>query len=155
MLLRKVKKLNIDTINNLVNNITMTDKNNNIVIELDSVEKDCESVKVLVECIHLQLKKGRDYQSTISTVKQFDYYPSGVRTIHEIMHTKMTRLKSLIEKFEAAGAEPNFESIEDSLKDLINYSSFAVSCARHKMDGQPQNTDILNRPIPISNITAN
>ena len=41
--------------------------------------------------------------------------------------------------------EPNFESIEDSLKDLINYSSFAVAYARGKIDGQDPNRDFLNR----------
>ena len=59
----------------------------------------------------------------------------------------MTRLKSLIDSFEAGGDSPNFESIEDSLKDLINYASFGVSCTRYKLQGQSQDRDMLNRDI--------
>ena len=100
-----------------------------------------ESVKVLNECIQLQNLKGADYQSAKSTVKQADYYPSGCKTIYEIMHAKMLRIKSLIE----ADGEPNFEGIEDSAKDLINYSSFMCSYLRGKMDGQEPDRDYLNR----------
>ena len=67
-MLRKGKELTIDKISNLVNNITMTDKNNNILIELEAGDQTSESVNVLVECIDLQIKKGRDYQSAASTV---------------------------------------------------------------------------------------
>jgi hypothetical protein len=45
------------------------------------------------------------------------------------------------------GYEPNFESIEDSLKDLINYASFAVAYSRGKIDGQRADRDFLNREI--------
>jgi hypothetical protein len=41
---------------------------------------------------------------------------------------------------------PNFESLEDSAKDLINYSSFAVSFIRGGIDGQDPKRDFLNRP---------
>jgi len=40
---------------------------------------------------------------------------------------------------------PNIEGVEDSLKDLINYSSLAVAYARGKIDGQDPNRDFLNR----------
>jgi hypothetical protein len=42
--------------------------------------------------------------------------------------------------------KPNFESIEDSAMDLINYASFVVSYCRGKMDGQSPDRDFLNRP---------
>lgn len=106
-----------------------------------------ESVKVLRECIELQLKKSRDYQNPHSTVLQAHYYPSGVRTIHEIMHAKMLRIKSVMEAMEGDPEySPNFESLEDSFKDLINYSSFAVSWCRKGIPGQSISTDFLNRP---------
>ena len=41
--------------------------------------------------------------------------------------------------------EPNFESVEDSFKDMINYASFAVSFIRGGIDGQDPNRDFLNR----------
>ena len=56
------------------------------------------SVDVLQECVDLQLKKSRDYQNPNSTVQQADYYPNGITTIHDIMHAKMLRMKSVMEE---------------------------------------------------------
>jgi hypothetical protein len=104
------------------------------------------SIEVLRECIELQLKKSRDYQNPTSTVKQADYYPNGCLTIHDIMHTKMLRLKSVMEALQNDTAyKPNFESLEDSAKDLINYASFFVSYLRGKIDGQSQTHDLFNK----------
>jgi len=44
------------------------------------------------------------------------------------------------------GQDPNFESLEDSAKDAINYLSFFVSYSRKKIDGQSEERDFLNRP---------
>ena len=109
-----------------------------------------ESVLVLEECVELQLKKSRDYQNPNSTVKQADYYPNGIVTIHDIMHAKMLRMKSVMEAMQADGYDPNFESLEDTYKDIINYCSFAVSFMRGKMEGQLPNRDMYNRPVKAS-----
>ena len=101
-----------------------------------------ESVKVLQECIDLQIKKGQDYQSSESNVVQAMHYRRGVDTIYDIMHGKMMRAASLLE----SGREPNHESLEDTFKDLINYASFAVSYMRGTMDGQNPDHDMFNRP---------
>ena len=103
-----------------------------------------ESVNVLNECIELQLRKGRDYQNPNSTVRQGDYYQNGVISIHDIMHGKMLRMKSVMEAMQH-GSDPNFESLEDSAKDLINYASFFVAYCRGKIDGQNTDKDIFNR----------
>jgi hypothetical protein len=50
------------------------------------------------------------------------------------MHQKMTRLRSLL----AADGDTNFESIDDTARDLINYASFFVEFAEGKMDGQKE-----------------
>jgi len=104
-----------------------------------------ESVKVLQECIDLQLAKSRDYQNPNSTVLQADYYPNGITTIHDIMHAKMLRMKSVMEAMQGDDYEPNFESLEDSAKDLINYSSFFVSYCRQMIPGQDPRADVFNR----------
>lgn len=104
---------------------------------------DRESVKVLRECIELQLKKSRDYQNPNSNVIQAMHYRKGIDTLHDVMHTKMLRAQSLLE----SESDPNFESLEDTYKDLINYASFAVSWLRGKMEGQRQDRDIFNRPL--------
>jgi hypothetical protein len=110
------------------------------------LESDKESIKVLDECKELQLKKSRDYQNPNSIIRQADYYPGGVKTILDIIHAKALRARSVIEAMEADPSyEPNFESLEDSGKDLINYASFLVAYCRGKVDGQDPDRDFLNR----------
>ena len=101
-----------------------------------------ESIIVLQECAELQSKKSEDYQNPNSNVKQADHYRRGVDSIHDTMHGKMLRAQSLLE----SGNTANFESLEDTYKDLINYASFAVSYIRGKMEGQNPDLDFLNRP---------
>jgi len=105
------------------------------------VETPCkdkpESVRVLEECAELQLKKSRDYQNPNSKIKQADYYPRGLNTIIDIIWAKILRTRSVLDAMDSdAEYTPNFESIEDSLKDLINYSSFGISWLRGGIEGQ-------------------
>ena len=104
------------------------------------------SIQVLEECAALQLKKSNDYQNPNSTIRQADYYPHGVSTILDIIHAKVLRMRSVLEAMENdPNYQPNFESLEDSGKDLINYSSFMVAYCRGGIDGQDPNRDFLNR----------
>lgn len=108
---------------------------------------ETESMRVLDECKDVMAKKANDYQNPNSSIKQADYYPNGCMTILDIMHAKMLRLRSVMEAMEYdPNYKPNFESIEDSAKDLINYASFLISYSRGKMDGQKFGYDFLNRP---------
>ena len=100
-----------------------------------------ESLKVLQECAELQQKKSRDYQNENS-----DHYPRGCATILDMVHQKITRIYSVMEAAEVGG-DPNFESLEDSAKDAINYLSFFVSYRRGMMEGQSSDKDYLNKPI--------
>lgn len=107
-----------------------------------------ESIKVLQECAELQDKKSRDYQNPNSRIKQSDYYPRGLASIMDIIHAKTLRLWSVLEAMENDPSyEPNFESVEDSFKDLINYASFGVAYSRGKIPGQDLSKDFLNREI--------
>ena len=76
-----------------------------------------ESLKVLQECAEMQTKKSKDYQNDESAVLQAMHYRRGIDTIHDIIIGKVMRATSLLE----SGNNPNFESLEDSYKDLINY----------------------------------
>ena len=105
-----------------------------------------ESLKVLQECAEVQTKKSNDYQNPNSRIKQPDYYPRGCATILDQMYGKILRMQSVLEAMEGDNYAPNFESLEDSAKDLINYSTFFVAYSRGKMDGQDPNRDFLNRP---------
>lgn len=113
-----------------------------------------ESVRVLRECIQLQLDKAKDYQNPNSNVVQADHYRRGIDTIFDTMNGKMLRIQSLLETVQNdPNAVPKHESIEDSFKDLINYASFGVSWLRKKMEGQDPDRDMFNRKIPVK-ITA-
>tara|TARA_B110000483_G_scaffold146769_1_gene175097 strand:- start:1298 stop:1627 length:330 start_codon:yes stop_codon:yes gene_type:complete len=100
-----------------------------------------ESVKVLNECVALQNKKSDDYQNKESNVTQAMHYRRGVDSIHDIIQGKCYRAQSILE----SQGEPNFESLEDTYKDMINYCSFAVSYMRGKMDGQRLDRDMYNK----------
>lgn len=105
-----------------------------------------ESIKVLQECAELQTSKGNDYQNPNSRIRQADYYPRGISTIIDIIHAKVLRMQSVLEAMENdPNYNPNFESLEDSSKDLINYGSFIVAYMRGGMDGQDPERDFLNR----------
>ena len=111
------------------------------------MKSENESVKILKECIELQIKKGRDYQNPNSSVKQAMYYPRGINSIHDVVNAKKLRIDSLLE----AGDFAHFESLEDSYKDLINYASFAVSWLRGEIDGQDTDADMFNRKPLLQN----
>ena len=51
-----------------------------------------ESLKVLQECAEIQAKKSNDYQNPNSRIVQADYYPRGVMSIMELIHTKTIRV---------------------------------------------------------------
>jgi hypothetical protein len=105
-----------------------------------------ESIKVLQECAELQDRKSKDYQNEKSRIRQADHYPRGCATILDMVHQKITRIYSVMEAMEY-GTDPNFESLEDSAKDAINYLSFFVSYSRGKMEGQGKDRDFLNKPM--------
>jgi hypothetical protein len=105
-----------------------------------------ESLKVLRECAELQSKKSQDYQNPKSSIVQSDYYPRGVLSLMDTIHAKYLRACSLVEATDH-GEEPNFESLEDTFKDMINYCSFAAAWCRGGIPGQtPDMTLTSNRP---------
>jgi len=64
-------------------------------------------------------------------------------------------LKSVHAEGRVIDDQQNFESLEDSCVDLINYASFFASYMAGKMDGQKPDRDFLNRPMEITNETSN
>ena len=103
------------------------------------------SVQVLRQAIDLQLKKSDDYQNPNSSVKQADYYPHGAWTILDIIKAKYLRMVSVLEAMDVGGS-PNFESVQDSCVDLINYTSFLAAYLEGAIDGQDPKRDIFNKP---------
>jgi len=108
-----------------------------------------ESLKVLKECAELQSKNAQAYQIPKSTIVQSDYCPRGVRSIMDVIHPKYVRAVSLVEASEY-GEEPNFESLEDTFKDMINYASFAAAWCRGGIPGQTDDMTLTcNRPRKV------
>lgn len=87
-------------------------------------------INVLSECADLMEKKARDYNS--GKIQHADYYRRGLDTILDLCYAKILRIISCREQLD----DPNFESIEDSFKDLINYAAYAIAHMRQELDGQ-------------------
>jgi hypothetical protein len=108
------------------------------------------SANVLLEAADIQEKKGQDYNNAISRVEQADYYQHGVWTLLDTINAKYLRMVSVLESMEAGNA-PNFESVEDSALDMINYASFVVAYMRGEVPGQKPDRDIFNKPFNLKN----
>ena len=105
------------------------------------------SMRVLMECIELQDRKGRDYQSDGSGIRQADHYFHGIDTILDMIHQKHLRAMSISHVMKDGAFEVQYEGLEDTMKDMINYASFVVSYLRYSMDGQKPGRDIFNREV--------
>lgn len=109
-----------------------------------------ESLKILQRAAEVQTKKGNDYQNPNSRVRQADYYPRGCATLLDTMAAKVLRMQSVLEAMEMdPNYSPNFESLEDSCIDIINYSSFFAAYMNGGIDGQDPSRDFLNRPKKV------
>lgn len=63
--------------------------------------------------------KGGDYQNKV-TLEQ--YFPFGDKSYVHMLNTKVLRLISLADK----QGDPSFESIKDSVYDLVAYAAFYI-----------------------------
>jgi hypothetical protein len=54
-------------------------------------------------------------------------------------------MKSVMDAMQSDDYTPNFESLEDSAKDLINYSSFFVAYCRQGIKGQDKTKNAFNQ----------
>src|SRR5210317_927118 len=75
--------------------------------------------RVVDKALALLERKSKDYNSG---VPRDAYFPHGMLSYHQMLHTKVLRIQSLLN----SKSKPNFESIEDSLEDLLNYTIMAL-----------------------------
>ena len=86
-----------------------------------------KAAQILAEAAELKIKKSKDYQGGMWS--EADYFPfKDVSYIH-MMWTKMLRIRSVSEQ-----ADTNFESLEDSLLDMINYSAMYIAFLRDQKE---------------------
>ncbi len=76
---------------------------------------------VLLECAQLLNRKGQDYGNQDHAKKR--YHPLGHHSYIQMMHNKMTRIRHTALELKP-GQTLNFDSVKDSVLDLINYSAF-------------------------------
>ena len=78
------------------------------------------------ELKQLLIKKHLDYGP-----KNISESPGGpLNGLRVRMHDKLARINNLVDK----GATPQYESLEDSFKDMANYSIIALLVLRNKWD---------------------
>lgn len=70
---------------------------------------------LVTPAMNLVVKKHEDYNTG---VELHDYFPFGDKSYVQMLHVKTLRLRSLVDR------PANFESVKDTLYDLINYSVF-------------------------------
>lgn len=84
------------------------------------------AIDIMKEAIELKERKSKDYQGSQFTEE--DYFPFGHQSYIHMLHTKMLRIRSVAEQ----GGSQNFESLSDSLVDLINYSAMYAAWVDNK-----------------------
>lgn len=84
---------------------------------------------IIKDALRIQSQKSQDYNTGIDRNTQ--YYPFGDTSYYQMIHTKCMRLQSLIRN-QQLGNLPNFESIHDTLIDLINYIIFYATFLESK-----------------------
>jgi hypothetical protein len=79
------------------------------------------SESLLNRCLEMLKKKNSDYANDTSPFANFEYSSelAGIekyQSILQLLGMKLSRIRELM-----SGKEPNYESLEDSILDAINY----------------------------------
>ena len=72
------------------------------------------AIQILKDAAALKEAKSKDYQGGKWTEE--DYFPFGDQSYMHMIHTKYLRMRNIMEVDDV-----NFESLEDTLIDMINY----------------------------------
>jgi len=75
---------------------------------------------LITPAMEITVKKHQDYANDL--VGLDSYFPFGMISHVQMIHVKSQRLVGLTR----SGREANYESVKDSLYDLINYAVFAL-----------------------------
>lgn len=87
-----------------------------------------DAIQIMKDAITLKERKSKDYQGGLWTEE--DYFPFGHQSYLHMIHTKYLRIRSV-----AGQDNTNFESLEDSLVDMINYCAmYAAWLENERMD---------------------
>ena len=83
------------------------------------------AIDVMKEAIALKERKSIDYQG--SKWSEADYFPFGDESYMHMIHTKYLRMRNVMDSNEV-----NFESLEDTLIDMINYCAMYAAWLQNR-----------------------
>ena len=99
----------------------MSTRTDNITTAIEQLASAGGSLGALGEAALICQRKSEDYNG--GSVSRDAYYPFGLKSYAQMIHTKSLRLVSLCQQ---GSDKPNFESARDTCIDLINYASFCA-----------------------------
>ena len=100
-------------------------------------------LELIEPAVKLVASKGEDYNA--NAIQLAEYFPFKDKSYQQMLHMKVLRMRSLLDK----GSAPNFDSMLDSLYDLINYSVFYLEYLESQALVVPQTS--LNKPYRAPN----
>ena len=85
----------------------------------------------LADAAMLCARKSADYNQgmghlNMHTVDRSSYFPFGDVSYAQMLHTKVLRFMSLVQK-QLGGGDPEFEGLRDTALDIINYAGFFIA----------------------------
>lgn len=93
------------------------------ILSIDELNIFARMSPVFKEVTEIAIKKSQDYNNgNGQPTSRAAYFPFGLLSYAQMLHTKSQRLNSLAQQDKA----PNNESVRDTLLDMINYATFAV-----------------------------
>ncbi len=93
------------------------------ILSIDELNLFAKMSPVFKEVTEIAIKKSQDYNNgNGQPTSRANYFPFGLLSYAQMLHTKSQRLNSLAQQDKA----PNNESVRDTLLDMINYATFAV-----------------------------
>ena len=93
------------------------------ILSIDELNIFARMSPVFKEVTEIAIKKSQDYNNgNGQPTSRAAYFPFGLLSYAQMLHTKSQRLNSLAQQDKA----PNNESVRDTLLDMINYAAFAV-----------------------------
>ena len=87
------------------------------------------AIDIMKKAIDLKERKSQDYQGSIFSEE--DYFPFGDKSFIHMIHTKYLRMRSVVEQ----KGEVNYESLEDTLIDMIAYCSMYAAWIENQKKG--------------------
>ena len=86
--------------------------------------------EILLEVAELKKRKSEDYQGGQWT--EDDYFPFGHLSFLQMLHTKYLRMRSVVEQ-----DNQNFESLSDTLRDMIAYAAMYAAWVERNENSKP------------------